>query len=78
MFDHVSWEAVGIAFTIIGATYIFIRNLKTDIKADMDKFERRWEIMDEKHEKHRESIDNKWVELLKEIHSLDKKIEKRT
>jgi hypothetical protein len=48
---------------------MFILSLRQDIKSDVIR-------IDEKHEEHRKTIDERWVSLLREIHSLDKKIEK--
>jgi len=56
------WQGLAVILTIIGGLYIFLRNLRTDIR---DPIEKRMDKMDER-----------WHSLLKEIHSLDKKIYK--
>ena len=56
------WKELAFVFTIIGGLYVFLRNLRTDIR---DPIEKRMDKMEER-----------WHELLKEIHSLDKKIYK--
>lgn len=56
------WQGLAVVFTIIGGLYIFLRNLRTDIREPM--------------EKRMDKMDERWHELLKEIHSLDKKIYK--
>ena len=70
---NVDFNMVGCVLTLLGSSYIFFRNFRNDIRSDMRKFEERWQIMDEKHEKHRESMDEKWYALLKEIHKLNKR-----
>lgn len=62
----INWEmiiGVGTIVSVVLSNYIFTENVRKDIKEDMRKFERRVEI-----------LDNRWVSLLEEIHSQDKKI----
>jgi peptidoglycan hydrolase CwlO-like protein len=59
--------ATGAVISIVIANYVFTENLRQDIKADVIR-------IDEKHEEHRKTIDERWASLLQEIHSQDKKI----
>ena len=67
--NQIDWNMVAVGVTIIGSTYVFILSLRQDINSDVIR-------IDEKHEEHRKIIDERWISLLREIHSLDKKIEK--
>jgi len=62
----INWEmiiGVGTIVSVVLSNYVFTENVRKDIKEDMRQFERRVEI-----------LDNRWVSLLEEIHSQDKKI----
>ena len=72
MDSQLSWEIIGTGVTIIGAMYIFTRDIKadsksikTDMKEQMSKFEDRME-----------TIDTRWASLFEKFHILDKDMEK--
>ena len=76
MFDHIPWEAVGIVCTIVGATYVFSRNLRKDVKEDIDGFRKEMREDIDRFEKRMEIIDSRWASLFEKFHILDKDIER--
>ena len=67
-------STAAIILTVIGGLYLGVRDIKADIKADIDKFENRMTALDTKFEARMEKIDERWVTLLSEIHRLDKDV----
>ncbi len=74
-----SWEKMGtiapilgLVATIIGANYLFTRNVRTDLREQMGSFEKRMEKSDERME----TIDARWASLFEKFHILHKDMEK--
>ena len=63
-------STAAIILTVMGGLYLGVRDIKADIKADIDKFEVRMERFETRMEK----LDERWVTLLNEIHRLDKDV----
>ena len=63
--DSHLWEMLGVGVTIIGANYLFVRDVRTDLKEQMSKFEDRME-----------TIDARWATLFEKFHILDKNMRK--
>lgn len=74
--DSHLWEMLGIGATIIGANYLFVKDVRTDLKEHISKVEDDLKEQLTDFKNRMETIDMRWASLFEKFHILDKDMEK--